>query len=145
MGLIASISGGCRQGSGFLHSRPPGLEDSREKKAVLHEEDYKVTDGPMRLSVLVGEKQFGSSMVFLNDELIANGIVDELPVGNGNLDGCTLTIYTLVTDIRDNTDDMSVTWILTGGAHRLSATETGSVSKKFGSQMFKAVFHLAGA
>jgi len=115
------------------------------KKAVLHEDDYKVTDGPVRLSVLVGEKQFGSSMVFLNDDPIANGIVDELPVGNGNLDGCTLTIYTLVTDIRDNTDDMSVTWVLTGGAHRLSATETGSASKKFGSQMFKAVFHLAGA
>ena len=114
------------------------------KKAVLHEEEYRVNNGPMRLSVLVGEKQFGSSMVFLNDELLANGIIDELPVGNGNLDGCRLTIYTLVTDVRDNTDDMSVTWILNGGAHRLSATERGSASKKFGSQMFKAVFHLIG-
>lgn len=115
------------------------------KKAVLHEEDYAVTEGPMRLSVLVGEKQFGSSMVFLNDDLLANGIIDELPVGNGKrLGGSTLTIYTLVTDIRDNTDDMSVTWILNGGAHRLTATKTGSASKKFGSQMFKAIFHLTG-
>jgi hypothetical protein len=115
------------------------------RKAVLHEEDYAVGDGRLRLSVIVGEKQFGSSMVFLNDELIANGIVDELPIGNGKkLDGCTLAIYTLVTDIRDNTDEMSVTWILNGGAHRLNATETGSASKKFGSQMFKAVFHLTG-
>jgi hypothetical protein len=115
------------------------------RKAVLHEENYAVGDGRLRLSVIVGEKQFGSSMVFLNDELIANGIVDELPIGNGKrLDGCTLAIYTLVTDIRDNTDEMSVTWILNGGAHRLNATETGSASKKFGSQMFKAVFHLTG-
>lgn len=115
------------------------------KKAVFHEEDYAVADGPMRLSVLVGERQFGSSMVFLNDELIANGIIDELPVGNGKkLDGSALVVYTLVTDVRDNTDDMSVTWILNGGAHRLSATKTGSASKKFGSQMFKAVFHLMG-
>jgi hypothetical protein len=36
---------------------------------------------------------------------------------------------------------MAVTWILVGGGHRLTSTATGTPAKKFGSQMFKAVFH----
>ena len=113
------------------------------RKAVLHEQDYVVSDGPVRLTVVVGERQFGSSMVFLDDDLVANGDIDELPIGNrGKLDGKTLVVYTMVTDVRENTDKMSVTWILTGGDHKLNETETAEPSKKFGSQMFKGVFHL---
>jgi hypothetical protein len=116
------------------------------RKAVVHEQDYIVSDGRVRLTVIVGERQFGSSMVFLDDELMANGDIDELPIGNGGkLNGRTLVVYTLVTDIRDNTDEMSVTWILTGGGHKLNETETGAPAKKFGSQMFKGVFHLTSA
>jgi hypothetical protein len=116
------------------------------RKAVLHEQDYVVPDGTVRLTVIVGERQFGSSMVFLDDDLVANGDIDELPIGNrGKLAGRTLVVYTMVTDIRDNTDEMAVTWILTGGDHKLTETETGSPAKKFGSQMFKGVFHLTSA
>jgi hypothetical protein len=113
---------------------------------VLLEQEYDLADGPVRLSVVVGERQFGSSMVFLNDELVANGIIEDLPVGNGGkLGGKTLAVYTLVTDIRDNTDDMTVTWILTGGRHRITGTASGKPAKKFGSQMFKGVFHLTSS
>ena len=116
------------------------------RKAVLHEEEYAVADGPVRLSVLVGERQFGSSMAFLNDDILATGIIEDLPIGDGGkLGGKTLAVYTLVTDIRDNTDDMTVTWILTGGAHRITGTASGKPAKKFGSQMFKAVFHLTSS
>lgn len=113
------------------------------KKPVLHEQDYVVSDGTVRLSVSVGERQFGSSMVFLEDEILGNGDIDELDVGDGDkIEGKTLAIYTLVTDVRDNTDDMAVTWVLVGGETRVVATAIGSASKKFGSQMFKGVFHL---
>lgn len=113
------------------------------KKAVLYEQDYLVSDGNVRLSVVVGERQFGSSMVFLDDDLLGNGDIEELPVGKGQkLDGKTLVVYTLVTDVRENTDEMSVTWILAGGENRAIATATGAASKKFGSQMFKGVFQL---
>lgn len=116
------------------------------RKAVLHEEEYAVADGPVRLSVVVGERQFGSSMAFLNDDILATGIIEDLPIGDGGkLGGKTLAVYTLVTDIRDNTDDMTVTWILTGGAHRITGTASGKPTKKFGSQMFKAVFHLTSS
>lgn len=116
------------------------------RKAVLHEQEYDVADGPVRLSVVVGERQFGSSMVFLDDDLIANGIIEDLPVGDGEkLAGKTLAVYTLVTDVRDNTDDMVVTWILTGGGHRSTGTASGKPAKSFGSQMFKGVFHLTSS
>jgi hypothetical protein len=112
------------------------------KKPVLHEQDYIVANGQIRLSIVVGERQFGTSMVFIDDEPAANGIVEELVLGDGDsLTGSTATIYTLVTDIRDNSDEMSVTWIIAGGAHRVTATATGTPAKKFGSQMFKGVFH----
>ena len=135
---------GWRRGSYIRALGSGGLTVAR--KAVLHEDDYVISDGLVRLSVLVGERQFGTSMVFLNDELIANGIIEDLPIGEGGkVSGKTLDVYTLVTDIRDNTDEMSVTWILTGGYQRTTGTETAKPSKKFGSQMFKGVFHLTSA
>lgn len=113
------------------------------KKAVLHEQDYLVSDGTIRLSVTVGERQFGSSMVFLDDNMLANGEIHELDVGKGgDVVNKPLTIYTLVTDVRDNTDQMAVTWIVAGGESRVVATAIGAAPKKFGSQMFKGVFHL---
>ncbi|HEX6574136.1 MAG TPA: hypothetical protein VF042_04125 [Gemmatimonadaceae bacterium] len=111
------------------------------RKPVLHEQDYVVSDGPIRLTVVVGERQFGSSLVFVNDDEIANGGIADLSLGDGEkLEGKTLTVYTIVTDVRTDTDDMSVTWILIGGGHRLTSTATGAPAKKFGSQMFKAIF-----
>lgn len=113
------------------------------RKPVLHEEEYQTGDAPIRLTVDAGDRQTGTSLVFLDDKAIANGEIDGLRLGEGKgLRGMTLTIYTLVTDIRDNSDEMAVTWILDGGDHRMSATETGKVSKNFGSQMFKGVFRL---
>jgi hypothetical protein len=113
------------------------------RKPVLHEQDYAVSDGAIRLSVVVGERQYGSSVVFMDDDVVANGDVDELLLGDGDkLEGSTLSIYTLVTDVRSDVDDMAVTWILVGGGHRIIATATGKPSKRFGSQMFKGVFHL---
>ena len=112
------------------------------RKPVLHEQDYVVSDGPIRLTVVVGERQFGSSIAFVDDDEIANGDIADLSIGDGkSLEGRTLSVYTVVTDIRSDTDDMAVTWILIGGGHRLTSTATGAPAKKFGSQMFKGVFH----
>jgi hypothetical protein len=112
------------------------------RKPVLHEQDYVVSDGPIRLTVVVGERQFGSSLVFVDDHEVANGEIEDLSLGDGDkLEGRTLSVYTIVTDIRSDTDDMALTWILVGGGHRLTSTATGTPAKKFGSQMFKAVFH----
>lgn len=109
------------------------------KKAVTLKDEYAVANGTVRLTVVVGERQYGSSIVFIDDELLANGDIDELPLGKGpELEGKTATIYTVVTDIRDRKNEMSVTWILTGGVKTLQEEKSGT-AKNFGSQMFKAV------
>ncbi len=112
------------------------------RKAVTHEADYVIASGIVRLSVVVGEKQFGTSMVFLDDNAIANGTLEDLPLGKGaDLEGKTAEVYTLVTDTSSATDEMVVTWTLTGGRKTLVAREHASPPADFGSQMFKGIFH----
>jgi hypothetical protein len=66
-----------------------------------------------------------------------------LPLGKGeDLAGKVVTVYTVVTDIRDRRNDISVTWILTGGEKPLTVEKEGSAPKSFGSQMFKGEFKL---
>jgi len=116
------------------------------RKAIAHEEKYVVVDAPVTLTVVVGERQYGSSIVFLDDEMIANGDIRNLTLGRGPaLVGRTATVYTLVTDIRSGTDEMSVTWSLSGGADYASATKSRAVAASFGSQMFKGIFHFTTA
>lgn len=111
------------------------------RKAIAIEREYEVGTGQVRLTIMVGDRQYGSSMVFLDDEMVANGDIDELPLGRGSdLAGRTATAYTVVTDVRDKHNEMSVTWILTGGRKSVTFEKTGSASKGYGSQMFKAVF-----
>jgi hypothetical protein len=113
------------------------------RKAVAHKGKYAVAKAQVRLTVLVGDRQYGSSMVFLDGEPIANGDVDELPIGRGeDVIGKELLVYTVVTDVRDRKNDISVTWILTGGERPLTVEKEGSASKGFGSQMFRAEFKL---
>ena len=109
------------------------------RKPIALEKEYAVGDGPVRLTVSVGDRQYGTSMVFLDDELLANGDIDELPIGEGQeLAGKTATIYTVVTDIRDKKNEISVNWILTGGVKAKTFERSASAAKSFGSQMFKA-------
>ena len=111
------------------------------RKPIAVEDEYEVADGPVTLSVLVGDRQYGSSMVFLDDELLTNGDIDEIPIGSGpDLKGRSVSVYTVVTDVRNKKTDMSVTWVLSGGEKRLTVEREATTSKGFGSQMFKAVF-----
>lgn len=115
------------------------------RKAIALEKEYPVGEGQVRITVMVGDRQFGSSMVFLDDELLANGDIDELLIGMGaELTGRTATVYTVVTDIRDKKNDMSVSWIIKGGRKALNIEKSGSATKGFGSQMFRAEFRFTG-
>ena len=111
------------------------------RKPIAVEDEYPVSEGEIRLTVLVGDRQYGTSMVFLEDDLIANGDIDSVPLGRGSeLAGKAVSIYTVVTDVRNKKNEMSVNWILTGGPKKLSIERDATTSKGFGSQMFKAVF-----
>jgi hypothetical protein len=116
------------------------------RKPIAVEKDYAVGPGTIRLTVIVGDRQYGSSMVFVGKEMIANGDIDEIPLGEGpDLIGKRVSVYTVVTDVRNKRTDMSVTWVLTGGAENLRVEKDATTAKKFGSQMFKAVFDLTSA
>ena len=113
------------------------------RKPIAVEKVYAVGSGTVRLTVIVGDRQYGSSMVFLGKELVANGDIDEVPLGEGSaLAGRRVSVYTVVTDVRNKKNEMSVTWILTGGAEPLKVEKDATTAKGFGSQMFKAVFEL---
>jgi hypothetical protein len=115
------------------------------RKPIAVEDKYPVSDGEVRLSVLVGDRQYGTSMVFVDHELVANGDIDGIPLGRGpDLTGKAVSIYTVVTDVRNKKTEMSVTWVLTGGQKQLTVEREATTSKGFGSQMFKAVFEFIG-
>lgn len=143
MGCLLAPPGG---GSYIAVPAAGGLlrtEDFVPRKPIAVEDEYQVADDQVRLSVLVGDRQYGSSMVFLDDELVANGDIEEIPLGAGpEIAGRSVAVYTVVTDIRNKKNEMSVTWVLTGGAKRLTVERDATTSKGFGSQMFKAVFEL---
>ncbi len=116
------------------------------RKPIAVEDEYAVSEDEVRLTVLVGDRQYGTSMVFLEDELVANGDIDSLPLGKApGLVGKAASIYTVVTDVRNKKNEMSVTWILTGGPKKLTVEREATTSKGFGSQMFKAVFEFVSA
>ncbi len=116
------------------------------RKPISVEDEYPVSRGLVRLTVLVGDRQYGTSMVFLGEELLANGDIDSVPLGNGpELVGREISIYTVVTDVRNKKTDMSVNWVLTGGPEKLTIEREATTSKGFGSQMFKAVFDFVAA
>jgi len=77
---------------------------------------YKVDSADVFLTVLIGEKQLGASLVKLDGKVLGEGAIKKLKVGNGrDLVGAKLTTKTVVTDINDMTNRTSITLILGGG------------------------------
>jgi hypothetical protein len=99
---------------------------------------YSVSDeGNVLLTVVFGDAQFGSSHVErLNGELLRIGDVDRLSIGKGSaIRGTGIRVVSTVTDINPNTNLLSVTYSLSGGAAPSNLTETDDVpantSEKF--------------
>ena len=108
---------------------------------IIVEKDYKVGDGTIRLSLVVGEGQFGRSDVRVNTQRIvrSSGSIGNLLVGKGtDLSGKTLRIRTIVHDTVAATNKMSVTYKLTGGSSDKEFTSKGEVEKDGGNLVFDA-------
>jgi hypothetical protein len=105
------------------------------------DKDYRVGDGTVRLSLVIGEGQFGRSDVRLNTQRIVrvSGSIGNLLVGNGeDVSGKTLRIRTIVHDTVAATNRMSVTYKLTGGPSDKEFTSKGEVEKEGGNLVFDA-------
>lgn len=105
------------------------------------EKDYKVGDGKIAFSLVVGEGQFGRSDIRLNTQrlLRASGSIGDLLVGTGpEVQGKTLRIRTIVHDTVTATNRMSVTYKLSGGSQTKEFVSKGEVAKEGGNLVFDA-------
>lgn len=84
--------------------------------SVKFERDYLVSDGAVFLSVSIGDKQIGTSVVTLSGAILRMGDIKDLKIGEGPaLDGKVCSVKTVVTDVNDSTNMTSVTYHLVGG------------------------------
>ncbi|MFA5032745.1 MAG: hypothetical protein WC614_06980 [bacterium] len=80
------------------------------------EDSYEVSEGEVRLTIIIGNAQIGTSSVKLNDTLLHTGDISGLLIGKGpEISGKILSIKTVVTDVNDKTNLTNVYYELKGG------------------------------
>lgn len=114
---------------------------------VSLDKEYVVRNKNVFLSLTIGEGQFGTSDVFLDDDhvLRASGPLKVL-LGNGSdIVGETVIVRSVVNDVSSATNKMSVTYRLTGGAAAAEFVAKGKVVDAGDLLIFEATFALAAA
>lgn len=112
---------------------------------VILNKIYKLRNREIFLSVAIGQGQFGTSDVILDNQQIlrASGPIGKLLLGNGNdLAGSTLTVRTVVNDVSTMTNRMSVTYKLAGGQSAAEFTSRSQVAQPGDLLVFEARFDL---
>ena len=83
-------------------------------KTVDLRADYEVDSKPVKLTIIVGDAQIGSSVVALEKSEKGRGDIDDLPIGPGpKVRGKKLKTKSVVTDVNDMTNRTSVTYRVT--------------------------------
>ena len=86
------------------------------KKEVNFQTEYEVKNADINLTIVIGKGQPGSSRVRLGDDVVGDGEVKDLLIGNGdNIKNKILKITTVVDDFQINTNETCVEYLLTGG------------------------------
>jgi hypothetical protein len=94
----------------------PARIDAMSVKSVKLETDYEVGDVSVRISILIGDGQFGTSVMWVGERIFGPGDIEDVVLGTGpDLIGETLVIKSIVTDINDQTNHTSFTYDLDGG------------------------------
>jgi hypothetical protein len=112
---------------------------------VTLDKTYKVGTRAVFLSLIIGEGQFGSSDVFIDDERIlrTSGSFGGLRLGGGaDLTGKTLLVRTIVNDTVTQTNRMTLTYKLAGGTPPGEFEAKGRVKNEGESLLFEATFAL---
>ena len=110
-------------------------------------EGYVVRNKNVFLSLTIGEGQFGTSDVFLDDDRVlrASGPLKVL-LGNGSdIVDKTVIVRSVVNDVSSATNKMSVSYRLTGGAAAAEFIARGNVVNAGDLLIFEATFALATA
>lgn len=103
--------------------------------------EYRVGSGNLSLTVVIGDAQFGTSILKLDGENIQLGIIDNVSLGTGSdLIGKVLTIKTIVSDVNDATNHTSVTYSFREGTNEQKYGLEAVVGEEGGSVMYRAAF-----
>jgi hypothetical protein len=112
-------------------------------KSVSLVTDYEVAAGDVKLSVVVGDAQIGSSIVKLGTKPLAQGEIANLTIGSGpKVKNKPLFVKSVVTDVNDSTNHTSVTYRLTGGRVDQDFLSTATVDENGDSIIYRAKFNL---
>lgn len=113
---------------------------------VITNDDYNVGAGAgdVRLALTIGEGQFGTSRVKLNEkELVTASGPISLRIGKrSEVKGKKLFVRSIVNDVNTLTNRMSVTYRLTGGTSERKTTAKGRVAQEGDFLVFEANFSL---
>jgi hypothetical protein len=112
--------------------------------AVSLNTTYHVDDGVVTLTIVIGDGQLGSSRVSLDDTIIGQGdAIENLRLGEGSgLDGKTLAVKSVVTDVNDQTNHTSITYSLRGGAAPADYELDATVAEEGDSVIYRATIAL---
>ncbi len=81
------------------------------------------------ITITIGNAQIGGSAVIKGAATLATGQITNLDLGSGQtLKGSKVLAITTVSDINQNTNNLVVTYTVTGGGHNYNATRTLTVA-----------------
>lgn len=110
-------------------------------KSVELNTSYEVSDGPITLSIAIGNGQIGSSVVKLDGVELGIGDIDDFAVGLGSdLAGKTLTTKSVVTDTNDKTNQTTIRYVLEGGPTPRTIDQQAKVTEEGASVIYRATF-----
>lgn len=100
---------------------------------------YPVSAKKVRLSIVIGDGNLGTTVVMLEEDILGIGTITDLELGKGStLKGKALRTKTVVTDFNDKTQDLSVTYNMEGGEHPFSFTLNATTESVGASENFYA-------
>jgi len=115
-------------------------------KRRLVSDSYEVGSGEVKLRLIVGEGQIGTSLVILGDRELASGNVMVVSLGSGSdLAGQTLRVKTTVNDVQRTTNRTSMTYIFEGGSSPKEILAKEDVDEEGDLVQYIATFDLTGS
>jgi hypothetical protein len=108
----------------------------------------KVFIGFAQTSIMVdskGNEIFGSSAVYIDDQLMKIGVINNLVLGTASqLKNKKVTILTTVLDIQPATNNTSVSYVFSGGTSVETFTTLEEVSSDMGAVLHRADIRIIG-
>jgi hypothetical protein len=102
---------------------------------------YQVGEGQVKLTVTVGDAQIGSSVVKLDGKMLGSGDIKNLIIGKGPaIIDKTLFVKSIVSDVNDKTNNVSIKYTLSGGLAPQQFVTKGVVDNDGDVVLFRAQF-----